>query len=98
VFFRHVGLIDDELSPRLRELVSPRMLDRARVLGAALRVGYLVSASMPGVLPRTPMVVERGRLVLRLEDDLAALAGERLFNRLRQLARLVGREPVMKAG
>jgi exopolyphosphatase / guanosine-5'-triphosphate,3'-diphosphate pyrophosphatase len=98
VFFRHVGLIDDELSPRLRELVSPRMLDRARVLGAALRVGYLVSASMPGILPRTPMVVERGRLVLRLEDDLAALAGERLFNRLRQLARLVGREPVMVAG
>jgi exopolyphosphatase/guanosine-5'-triphosphate,3'-diphosphate pyrophosphatase len=95
VFFRHVGLIDDELSPRLRELVSPRMLDRARVLGAALRVGYLVSAAMPGILPRTPMVVERGRLVLRLKDDLAALAGERLFNRLRQLARLVGREPVM---
>jgi len=97
VFFRHVGLIDDELSPRLRELVSPRMLDRARVLGAALRVGNLVSAAMPGILPRTPMVVERGRLVLRLENDLAALAGERLFNRLRQLARLVGREPVMMA-
>ena len=98
VFFRHVGLIDDELSPRLRELVSPRMLDRARVLGAALRVGNLVSAAMPGILPRAPMVVERGRLVLHLEDDLAALAGERLFNRLRQLARLVGREPVMVAG
>jgi exopolyphosphatase / guanosine-5'-triphosphate,3'-diphosphate pyrophosphatase len=95
VFFRHVGLIDDELSPRLRELVSPRMLDRARVLGAALRVGNLVSAAMPGILPRTPMAVEHGRLVLRLENDLAALAGERLFNRLRQLARLVGREPVM---
>ena len=33
VFFRHVGLVDDELSPRLRELASTRMLDRARVLG-----------------------------------------------------------------
>jgi exopolyphosphatase/guanosine-5'-triphosphate,3'-diphosphate pyrophosphatase len=98
VFFRHVGLIDDELSPRLRELVTPRMLDRARVLGAALRVGYLVSAAMPGILPRAPMIVERGRLVLHLEGDLAALAGERLFNRLRQLARLVGREPVMMTG
>jgi exopolyphosphatase / guanosine-5'-triphosphate,3'-diphosphate pyrophosphatase len=95
VFFRHVGLIDDELSPRLRELVSTRMLDRARVLGAALRVGYLVSAAMPGILPRTPMMVDHGRLVLRLEGDFAGLAGERLFNRLRQLARLIGREPVM---
>jgi exopolyphosphatase/guanosine-5'-triphosphate,3'-diphosphate pyrophosphatase len=95
VFFRHVGLVDDELSPRLRELASSRMIDRARVLGAALRVAYLVSASMPGILPRTPMRVERGRLTLRFPAPLSALAGERVFSRLRQLARLVGREPVM---
>src|SRR6185503_5728519 len=49
VFYRHVGLVvDDELSPRLRELVSTRMLDRARVLGAAIRLAYVVSAAMPG--------------------------------------------------
>lgn len=96
VFFRHVGLVDEELSPRLRELASTRVLDRARVLGAALRVAYLVSASTTGVLPKTPMVVQRGRLVLRFENGLAALAGERLFARLRQLARLIGREPVME--
>lgn len=95
VFFRHVGLIDDELSPRLRELGSARMLDRARVLGAAMRVAYLVSAAMPGILPRAPMRIERGKLVLRLPGPLGALASDRLFNRLRQLARLVGREPVM---
>ncbi|HEV3184314.1 MAG TPA: exopolyphosphatase, partial [Xanthobacteraceae bacterium] len=95
VFFRHVGLIDEELSPRLRELASTRVLDRARVLGAALRVAYLVSASTRGVLPKTPMLVERGRLVLRFENGLKDLAGERVFVRLRQLARLIGREPVM---
>ena len=97
VFFRHVGLIDEELSPRLRELASTRVLDRARVLGAALRVAYLVSASTTGVLPKTPMVVERGRLMLRFENGLKTLAGERVFVRLRQLARLIGREPVMEA-
>jgi exopolyphosphatase / guanosine-5'-triphosphate,3'-diphosphate pyrophosphatase len=98
VFFRHVGLADEELSPRLRELASTRVLDRARVLGAALRVAYLVSASTTGVLPKTPLVVEHGRLVLRFENGLADLAGERVFNRLRQLARLIGREPVMEVG
>src|SRR5437588_352056 len=41
------------------------------------------------------LAVERGALVLRLEGDFAALAGERVFNRLKQLARLIGREPVM---
>jgi exopolyphosphatase/guanosine-5'-triphosphate,3'-diphosphate pyrophosphatase len=96
VFFRHVGLLhDEELSPRLRELASTRTLDRARVLGAALRVAYLVTAAQPGVLPRAPLKVERHRLVLRLEGDCAALAGERVASRLRQLARLVGREPVV---
>jgi exopolyphosphatase/guanosine-5'-triphosphate,3'-diphosphate pyrophosphatase len=97
VFFRHVGLIDEELSPRLRELATTRVLDRARVLGAALRVAYLVSAATPGVLPETPMLVERGRLVLRFTSGLKPLAGERVFARLRQLARLIGREPVMEA-
>jgi exopolyphosphatase/guanosine-5'-triphosphate,3'-diphosphate pyrophosphatase len=96
VFFRHVGLVDEELSPRLRELVSTRVLDRARVLGAALRVAYLVSASTTGVLPKTPMVVERSRLLLRFDNGFKALAGERVFVRLRQLARLIGREPVME--
>ena len=96
VFFRHVGLADDELSPHVRELVSARLLDRARVLGAMLRVAYLASASMPGVLPHTPMVVERGKLTLKFKGKYAELAGERLYNRLRQLARLIGREPAME--
>lgn len=94
VYFRHVGIMhDDELSPRLRELASTRLLDRARILGAAMRVAYMVSASMPGVLPQTPLKVEKGRLVLRMPGKYAALAGERVFNRLRTLARLIGREP-----
>jgi exopolyphosphatase/guanosine-5'-triphosphate,3'-diphosphate pyrophosphatase len=97
VFFRHVGLVDEELSPRIRELASTRVLDRARVLGAALRVAYLVSASTTGVLSKTPMLVERGRLVLHLRNGLKDLAGERVFVRLRQLARLIGRDPVIEA-
>src|ERR1700722_8870132 len=99
VFFRHVGLVmDDELSPRLRELVSTRMLDRARVLGAALRLAYVVSAAMPGVLSETPLAIERHRLALRLPGKFAALAGERVSSRLRALARFVAREPVLLMG
>ncbi len=99
VFFRHVGLImDDELSPRLRELTSTRMLDRARVLGAAMRLAYVVSAAMPGVLTKTTLAVERHRLALHLPGPFAALAGERVSNRLRALARLIGRDPVVLMG
>jgi exopolyphosphatase/guanosine-5'-triphosphate,3'-diphosphate pyrophosphatase len=98
VFFRHVGLEHDDLAPHVRELATARMIDRARVLGTAMRVAYLVSAAMPGVLANTPMVVERGKLKLKLQGRYAALAGDRVFARLRQLARLIGREPVMETG
>ena len=97
VYFRHAGLSEEELSPRLRELATTRMLDRARVLGAAMRVAYILTAGQGGVLPKTPMQVKRGKLVLRLPGRFASkLASDRLFNRLRQLARLVGREPVIE--
>lgn len=95
VFFRHVGLLDEELSPRLRFLVSPRTLERARVLGAAMRVAYLVSAAMPGVLPQAPLSVEGAKLTLRLPGRLMRLGGERVFNRLRRLANLIGCEPAI---
>jgi exopolyphosphatase/guanosine-5'-triphosphate,3'-diphosphate pyrophosphatase len=42
-----------------------------------------------------PLKIERHRLVLRLEGKYASLAGERVFSRLKQLARLIGREPLL---
>src|SRR6202007_1491420 len=53
---------------------------------------------MTGVLPRTPLAVERQRLALRLPDEFAALGGERILGRLRALSRLIGRDPVMLMG
>jgi len=97
VYFRHAGLSEEDLSPRLRELASTRMLDRARVLGAAMRVAYILTAGQGGVLPKTPMQVKRGRLVLELRGKCRGLAGDRLSNRLRQIARLIGREGLVKA-
>jgi exopolyphosphatase/guanosine-5'-triphosphate,3'-diphosphate pyrophosphatase len=96
VAYRHMGLNDDEVSPRLRELASTRMLDRARVLGAAMRVAYLLSAAMPGVLPRVPLHCSHGTLRLDLPPELSALASDRLMNRLKQLARLIGRTPAIE--
>ncbi|MFM9973642.1 MAG: Ppx/GppA family phosphatase [Beijerinckiaceae bacterium] len=92
IFYRHVGLSDDHLSPRLRELASTRLLERARLLGAAMRVAYILSASMPGVLPRMPLVCHGKDLILTLPPELAALNSERLVSRLKQLARLLGKD------
>jgi exopolyphosphatase/guanosine-5'-triphosphate,3'-diphosphate pyrophosphatase len=85
------------VSPQSRALVTARQLDRARILGAAMRVAYNISAAMPGVLPRAPMTCAKGRVILSLPADLAPLSGERLLSRMRLFARLIGGEPEIRA-
>jgi exopolyphosphatase/guanosine-5'-triphosphate,3'-diphosphate pyrophosphatase len=94
--FRHVSS-DQDVSPVARSLVSPRQLERARLLGASMRVAYIVSAAMPGVLPRTPLVLQKGRVLLSLPSDLAPLNSDRLQSRLKQFARLLGGDPEVRA-
>lgn len=92
VFYRYAGLVDDHLSPRIRELASARMIDRARILGGALRVAYLISGAMPGVIDKAHLAVEHKVVVLHLPGDLATLTGPRVMTRLKQLAKLIGRK------
>ena len=91
-FFRHEGLIDDALSPEVRELAPPSLYEKARLLGALMRVLYLYSAAMPGVIPRLKLVPDGiGGHLLSVPADLAALAGERTENRLQAFAKLTGK-------
>src|SRR5690606_39140531 len=94
-FYRHEGLIDEALSPRIRELVSTRLMERARALGATLRVAHLISGSMPDIVGRTRVEPRGKTLALVLPSDLAPLAGARLMRRLGQLAKIAGREPMI---
>lgn len=87
-FYRHMGLIDDALSPALARLATPRGIERAKALGAALRVAFVLSAAMPGIVPDTQVLRVANRLVLELPDHLADLDGEVLQRRFRQLAKL----------
>jgi exopolyphosphatase/guanosine-5'-triphosphate,3'-diphosphate pyrophosphatase len=93
---RHAGPESEGWLP-VRGLITTRLLERARVLSAALRVAYLLSAAMPGVLPRAPLIVGEGRLRLSLPGDLADLASERLASRSKALGRLIGAEAVIAA-
>jgi exopolyphosphatase/guanosine-5'-triphosphate,3'-diphosphate pyrophosphatase len=93
--YRHLPN-EDFVTPQSRSLVSARQLDRARILGAAMRVAYNISAAMPGILPRAPMICERGRVVLTLPAGLAPLSSERLQSRMRLFARLIGADPEIR--
>ena len=95
IAFRYDGP-EESIGPELRRLVSARILDRARILGAAMRVAFIISAGTPGILPRTPMLCARGVVNLTLPPELADLASERLQNRLQRLARLIGRDAAIR--
>jgi len=94
--YRHVSS-DEDIGPTSRALASPKQLDRARLIGASFRVAYILSAAMPGVLPRAPMALQGGKVTVALPPDLSALNSDRLQNRLKQFARLLGGDPEVRA-
>jgi exopolyphosphatase/guanosine-5'-triphosphate,3'-diphosphate pyrophosphatase len=92
VFFRYAGLSEENQPPAIiQQQVTPAMLERARVLGAAFRVAHLISAAQPGVLPATHFRTGSRKLMLVFEHKLVDLVADRVGGRFRQLARLVGR-------
>jgi len=92
VSLRHTGLALEKANPILRSVAGTRLFERARLLGALLRVAYPISAGMGGALGRAPLTVVDGRVTLRLSRDWEALSGDRLLNRIRGLGRIVGLE------
>jgi exopolyphosphatase/guanosine-5'-triphosphate,3'-diphosphate pyrophosphatase len=93
-YYRFEGLNDDGATSPLAGIATPRLLDLAKLLGGLLRVVYLFSASMPGLVNQLAFRVS-SRPDLDLEfvvpHAYADFAGERLDGRLQQLAKLTGR-------
>ncbi|KQP41036.1 exopolyphosphatase [Methylobacterium sp. Leaf104] len=92
IYFRHEGIAPEKASPMLRSLAGPRLFERARLLGALLRLAFPLSAGMAGALGRIPVTVEGGRVTLTLPADQGSLPGDRILNRVRGLGRLFGLE------
>jgi exopolyphosphatase/guanosine-5'-triphosphate,3'-diphosphate pyrophosphatase len=92
VFYRYAGLSEQNEPPgTIRDLLSPAMDERARLLGAAFRVAHLISAARPGVLPATHFRSRGRKLMLVFEHRMVDLVADRVGSRFKQLARLVGR-------
>ncbi|RWB77090.1 MAG: exopolyphosphatase [Mesorhizobium sp.] len=94
--YRHDGIFNDGIAPEIKALAPPRLLERARVLAAMMRVVYLLTAAMPGVMPRLRWESRgNGALALVLPASLSDLYGERPAGRLAQLARITNRRLVL---
>ncbi|MES2752444.1 MAG: exopolyphosphatase [Pseudomonadota bacterium] len=92
IFYRYAGLSPENEAPEaVRALVSPAMLDRARLLGAVFRVAFMISAAQRGVLPYTHFRNHGRKLLLVFDKRVVDLAADRVTSRFRQLAKLMGR-------
>lgn len=98
VFYRYAGLSDEYRSPLFDKLLTPKQIERARVLGTLFRIGHLISAGQAGVLGKVSFRSRGRKLVLGFKHGTAAdLSGDRTTNRFKQLCRLIGRGAVVEA-
>ncbi len=95
-YFRHAGpsgKADEvaELSGALMPLLPPRLLLRAKIVGAAVRTAHMLSIGRPGIIDEIPLVYQKDKLIIRLPRSYAALDGERLQRRFAALGELLGK-------
>ncbi|MEO9337376.1 exopolyphosphatase [Mesorhizobium sp. SB112] len=90
--YRHEGIFNDDAAKELRSLAPQRYLERARLLGGLMRVVYLLSASMPGVIPLLKWEQRGDKLALVIPASHAGLYGERPAARMTQLAKMTDRK------
>ena len=92
IVLRHDGADGGDAIASMRSLLTTRLFVRARILGAVMRVGYLLSASMPGILPHTKLSTNMDCLNLSVPKQFSDLISDRFVNRLKALGRLIGSE------
>lgn len=89
VFYRYDGENEDD---DLTRLIDDEPHQRAHLLSSIFRLAYILSAAMPGMLPKIGLKLGENRtLVLTLPKRLADLGGERIDKRLAALAAELGR-------
>lgn len=92
IFYRYAGLNAENEAPEVvRALVPPAMVERARLVGAMFRVAVLVSAAQPAVLAHTHFRNQGRKIQMIFDHRVAELVADRVSNRFRQLAKLLGR-------
>ncbi len=94
VFHRYEGIWTDKVPAPMAAIAGEDLVFRARVLSAAQRLAYVLSAAMPGLLPtvRLQFIGKEG-LRLSLPRSREGLVGERVEKRFAELCMLIGRKP-----
>ncbi len=89
IFYRYEGV---DMGDGLVNLLDDSHISRAHLLSSIFRLAYILSAAMPGMLPKIGLRMAEGKtLQLALPKKLQDLMGERVEKRLAGLAAEMGR-------
>ena len=89
IFYRYEG---ETMKDDLTRLLDERHIERAHLLSSIFRLAYILSAAMPGMLPKIGLSLGEGKtLVLTIPKKLKDLMGERVEKRLAGLASEIDR-------
>ena len=83
IFFRYDG---EAMREDMTRLLDDRHVERAHLISSLFRLAYILSAAMPGLLPKIGLKIAGKSLVLTLPNKLKDLMGERVEKRFGELA------------
>lgn len=91
IFYRYEG---QDNKDDLVRLLHEAHIERAHLLSSVFRLAYILSAAMPGMLPKIGLKLDGAKtLTLIMPPKLKDLLGERVEKRLAGLALEMGRTP-----
>ncbi len=92
-YYRYEGDAHPETAPGIEKLMNDRIQFRAHVLGLMMRVVYLLSASMPGMIPDILTTkVSDTEVQLSLPPRAAGMLADKFLDRLGHLGRFAGKK------
>jgi exopolyphosphatase / guanosine-5'-triphosphate,3'-diphosphate pyrophosphatase len=96
VYYRYDG---DTPKDDLTKLLDDESMERAHLLSSVFRLAYILSAAMPGMLPKIGLAITKDKMLeLTLPRKLRDLNGERVEKRLSSLAFEMGLTPRLSVG
>ena len=87
---RYGGNEDDRIVMPVRTLLDEAHLNRARVIGLALRLAHTLTGGAPGLLLQTLLIRKSTSLVLELPRDPVVFCSEAVERRFQRLAKAMG--------
>lgn len=90
LLIRYGGNEDDRVVMPVRALLDEAHLNRARVIGLALRLAHTLTGGAPGLLPQTLLLRKSTSLILELPNDPVVFCSEAVERRFQRLAKATG--------